>query len=146
MNLYERITHGDRRTIVRKYKKGDEIKLEQSTVVIKADAAAKVTQQYSATLRTWQDVHVYLNDMVETSPPLSRPPSAPFRPERVNISPTTPPPGDWIINDIRIGNVSQISRWWHVRLWNRTIGRLWRRLTRRFRRPPITRLINGDKP
>jgi hypothetical protein len=67
---------------------------------------------------------------------IDRPQRVAFRPERVTV---TSPPGarDWVINDIKIGNISQISKWWHVRLW--------RRLTRRFRRPPIIRLIDGDK-
>jgi hypothetical protein len=69
-NLYEKISHGDRQTIVRKYKAGTELSTmaqPPQTIILKADVALKVTQEYNSYSRTWRDVKVYLDDMVETS-------------------------------------------------------------------------------
>lgn len=68
-NLYEKIHHGDRKTIVRKYEAGTELSTQTTppqTIVLKADVALKVTQEYNAYSRTWHDVKIYLDDMVET--------------------------------------------------------------------------------
>ena len=59
-------------------------------------------------------------------------------------------PGDagWVINDIKIGNHSQLVGWWWngpIRRWIRLHGlRLWRRLTRWWpRKPPPRRPISA---
>lgn len=65
-HLYEKISQGDRRTVVRKYRKGTQMTVPgPATIVLKADVALKVTQEYDATLRTWVDVHVDFTSMVE---------------------------------------------------------------------------------
>ncbi len=65
----------------------------------------------------------------------TRPPNVAFRPERVVVPAS--PASDWIINDIRVGNIAQMRTPWYVRLW--------RRLTWFWpRRPPVRRLINRD--
>lgn len=78
-----------------------------------------------------------------------RPPQVAYRPERVAIASPSEPPKDWVIEDIKIGNVSQIPRSRILRALLR-IGRLWGRLWRRLtwwlpRKPPKTQLIDDDK-
>lgn len=70
--LYEKLSHGNRQTIVRKYKAGTELSTTPTpgsppqTIVLKADVAMKVTQEYNSYARKWHDVAIHLNDMVET--------------------------------------------------------------------------------
>ena len=69
-DLYEKISHKDRKTIVREYEAGTELSLNTvppQTIKLKADAALKVTQEYNAYSRTWHDVTIHLKDMVETA-------------------------------------------------------------------------------
>ncbi len=63
--LYDKHNHGDRRTIVRKFWKGKELYVENSTIVLKTNVAMKVTEQYDATARRWQEVQYDLSTMVE---------------------------------------------------------------------------------
>lgn len=65
--LYEKITHGDRRTIVRRYKRGTRLMAPgPATLVLKANVALKVTQEYDANHLAWLDVIVHTESMVET--------------------------------------------------------------------------------
>lgn len=65
--LYDKFTDGDRRTVVRKVKKGTELHVPgPATIVIKADVVLKVTQQYFASSRMWIDIIFHTKDMVET--------------------------------------------------------------------------------
>jgi len=67
--LYTRISHGDRQTIVRKYKAGTMLTVQSDppqTILLKVDCAAKVTQEYDAYKLAWNDIKIYLDDMVET--------------------------------------------------------------------------------
>lgn len=63
--LYEKISHGDRQTIVKKFPKGKELYFDGSTIVLKTNAALKVTQEYDASARLWKDVKYDLASMVE---------------------------------------------------------------------------------
>jgi hypothetical protein len=68
-NLYEKISHGDRKTIVRKYESGTVLSTTTTppqTIVLKANVALKVTQEYNAYMRTWHDITIHLDNMVET--------------------------------------------------------------------------------
>lgn len=71
-----------------------------------------------------------------------RPQRIAFKPERVNLPPSMP--AEWIIQDIRVGNRSQIPHGWaRVRY---VLGRVWRKLTWFWpRKPPVIRLINGGR-
>ena len=68
--LYDKITHGDRRTIVRKYKKGTKLTVPgPATIILKANVALKVTQEYDANHLMWMDVIIHVQGMVETNAP-----------------------------------------------------------------------------
>ena len=66
--LYDKITHGDRKTIVRKYKKGTKLTVPgPDTIILKANVALKVTQEYDANHQMWIDVIIHTQGMVETN-------------------------------------------------------------------------------
>lgn len=68
--LYEKITHGDRRTIARKYKRGTQLTVPgPATITLKANVVLKVTQEYDVNHRMWLDVIIHTQSMVETSAP-----------------------------------------------------------------------------
>jgi hypothetical protein len=71
-----------------------------------------------------------------------RPQRVAFRPERVVIPRIGDPmPKEWVINDIRIGNRSQIPHGW--RRVRYELGKVWRKLTWFWpRKPPERRLIS----
>ena len=74
---------------------------------------------------------------------VTKPPQrAAFKPERITVS-SREMPAPWVINDIRIGNVSMIPRRWTPRWWRIKLGKLWRKLTWFWpRKPPVIRLIS----
>lgn len=63
--LFEKHTHGDLRTVAKKYPKGKELRFDGSTVVLKTNVAMKVTEQYNATTRLWQEFKYDLTTAVE---------------------------------------------------------------------------------
>lgn len=70
-DLYKKISHSDRQTIVRKYEAGTTLSTGTSppqTIVLTVDVAAKVTQEYDAYKLQWNDVSIHLDGMVETLP------------------------------------------------------------------------------
>lgn len=64
-HLYEKHSNGDRRTVVKKYSKGHELRLTESTIILKTDVALKVTEEYNVVSRRWNEVSYDLSTMVE---------------------------------------------------------------------------------
>jgi hypothetical protein len=82
--LYEKFTHGDRRTVVKKYKAGTAISSGTTALVLKKHCAVKITQEcmVSTGLVKWVDVEWDLDNAVELSedPSLPEPTSIPKMP------------------------------------------------------------------
>ena len=75
--------------------------------------------------------------------PTQRPQRVAFRPERIQLS-SNSRASDWVVNDIRVGNISQIDRRWYVRLWRRFTWRWDTLLVKlRLRKPPTVKLIQA---
>lgn len=70
MKLYEKVMHGDRRTVVKKYRKGEVLQGPgqpgSSAYVVKADIAMKVTEEFNAHFGKWYDKIYHLDEAVET--------------------------------------------------------------------------------
>lgn len=76
-----------------------------------------------------------------SDPITKRPQHTAFRPKRVEVGSDYK---DWVINDIRIGNRSQIDPRWYVRLWQRFTWRLRHMLERlRLLEPRVRVPISG---
>ncbi len=76
-NLYEKISPGDRRTIVKKFPKGEKLYFsDKSAIVLKAHVAMKVVQEYDPLVGRgdWVDKSYMLESMVEIDNPYERPP------------------------------------------------------------------------
>lgn len=77
--------------------------------------------------------------------PTQRPQRVAFRPERIQLL-LDSRALDWVVNDVLIGNISQIDRRWYVRLWRRFTWRWDALLVKlRLRKPPKKQLIHVDE-
>lgn len=64
--LYDRFTHGDKKTIVREYKKGQRIYFaDKSTLIFKSRVKVKVTQSWNNDKEKWEDSSHDLDSLVE---------------------------------------------------------------------------------
>lgn len=84
--LYDSFKNGDLRTIVKRFNKGDELRMVSGVIVLKANVKMKVTEEYNASLNVWMPKKYFLNDMVEVTyeddrpPPTSMPVAGPGKP------------------------------------------------------------------
>lgn len=74
-HLYERVKAGDKRTIVRKFKKGHQLTFSgDETMTFKTDCNMKVTQTYVKTVRhgkseyDWEDSSYHTESVTECAP------------------------------------------------------------------------------
>lgn len=75
-HLYEKIAPGDRRTVVKKFAKGEKLHFaDKSVIVLKSHVAMKVTQEWDPLLGRgdWVDKSYDINSMVEIDSPYERP-------------------------------------------------------------------------
>lgn len=75
-NLFEKLTDGDRRTIIRRYDKGDSYQIGKSTVRFKTAVKVRVTQEWSHHYQTWLDAEIDYASAVECTPTQKKLPEA----------------------------------------------------------------------
>lgn len=102
MKLYEKIKHGDRRTVVHHLNKGQTISIEDGVIVLKANVKLKAVEEFRG--RTWVLITYDFTSMVEVEEARDdRPP--PIR---------MPIPGGGVSREPRV-----------VSLWEQIFGSWW---------------------